>query len=50
MIDKYSYKITREEASRTKLKDEEIFQNIEFRNLFNKFIISWNKIKNFAIK
>ena len=50
MIDKYSYKITREEASRIELRKEEIYNDFEFKNIFNKFILSWNKIKTYAIK
>ena len=52
MIDNYSYKISREEASNMKLKDQEIYQNNQhgFKNMFQKFIKIWDKIKEYAIK
>jgi len=53
MIDNYSYKISREEASNILLKDEEIYKNNQngFRDLFNKFKNKiWCNLKPFAIK
>ena len=46
----YSFKITREEAHKRKLKDEKIFTNQEFIDKFNKFIQIWNIIKPYAKK
>ena len=52
MIDKYSYKISREEASKMILKDQENYKNNQrgFKKMFDRFIFIWNKIKNFAVK
>ena len=52
MIDNYSYKITREEASEKLIKDEEIYkENIRgFKEMFNKFINIWKKLKPYATK
>jgi hypothetical protein len=50
MNKKYSFKITREEAHKRKLKDEEIFTKEEFIEKFNKFRKIWSKIKSYAIK
>jgi hypothetical protein len=52
MIDNYSYKITREEASEKSIKDEEIYkENIRgFKEMFNKFINIWKKLKPYATK
>ena len=46
----YSFKITREEAHKRKLKDEKIFTNKEFVDKFNKFIEIWDIIKPYSIK
>ena len=46
----YSFKITREEAKKRKIKDELIFQNPEFIQKFNYFIEIWKEIKIYAIK
>ena len=52
MIDNYSYKISRKEASKKILKDEEIYKNNvdNFRDKFNKFKKIWKIIKPHAIK
>ena len=50
MNKKYSFKITREEAHQRKIKDEIIFINDEFVEIFNNFINAWNIIKPFARK
>ena len=52
MIDNYSYKITRDEASEKSIKDEEIYkENIHgFKEMFNKFINIWKKLKPYATK
>jgi len=52
MIDNYSYKISREEASKKVLKDEEIYKNNEkgFKEMFKKFKEIWVNLKPFAIK
>ena len=53
MIDNYSYKISRVEASKILLKDEEIYKNNQkgFIEMFNKFRDKiWCNLKPFAIK
>ena len=52
MIDNYSYKISRDEASKIILKDEDIYKNNQrgFKDMFNKFIQIWEKIKIYATK
>jgi hypothetical protein len=53
MIDNYSYKISREEASKILLKDEEIYKSNQkgFRDLFNKFRDKiWCNLEPYAIK
>ena len=52
MIDHYSYKISREEASNKILKDEDIYKNNEqkFKVKFEKFKKNWENLKPFAIK
>ena len=52
MINKYSYKITREEASKKLLKDEEIYKNNinKFKAKFNKFKEIWNYLKIYSNK
>ena len=52
MIDKYSYKISRDEASKMILKEQDIYKNNQqgFKKKFEKFIEIWDKIKNFAVK
>ena len=52
MIDNYSYKISREEASKMVLKEQDIYKNNQrnFKNMFDKFIKIWEKIKIYAIK
>lgn len=50
MIDNYSYKITREEASHTRIIDLDIYKNNQhgFKNMFKKFVNIWNCIGKFA--
>ena len=52
MINKYSYKITREEASKKLLKDEEIYKNNinKFKDKFNKFKEIWSYLKIYSNK
>ena len=52
MIDNYSYKISREEASKKILKDEDIYKNNiqKFKEKFNKFKKIWKKLKPYATK
>ena len=52
MIDYYSYKISRQEASEKKLKEEDIYKNnqFKFKDKFNKFKNIWKKLKPFATK
>jgi len=50
MIDNYSFNITREEAKEKILCNEKIYESPEFIEKYNKFIISWNEIKDKAIK
>ena len=50
MIDNYSFKITREEASHTRIIDLDIYKNNQhgFKNMFEKFVSIWNCIGKFA--
>ena len=52
MIDNYSYKISREEASKKKIKDEEIYKSKDkvFKDMFNKFKKIWQHLKPYATK
>ena len=50
MIENYSFRISREEAKRRVLKDEEIYKSNIFKEKFKKFISSWNEIKTEAKK
>ena len=50
MIDYYSYKISREEASKKILEEEEIYKNDKFKEKFKKFKTIWKKLKPYATK
>jgi len=52
MIDNYSYKISREEASKKLIKDEEIYKNNvqKFKDKFDNFKKIWVHLKNSATK
>ena len=52
MIDYYSYKISRDDASKRKIKDEDLYKNDEqnFRKKFDKFIAIWSKLSTYATK
>ena len=52
MINKYSYKISRNDAYSKKLYEEDIYKNNEnnFQKLFNDFIDIWNEIKEYSIQ
>ena len=52
MIDNYSYKISREEAGKNILKEEEIYKNDAhgFKDMFKKFKDNWVHLKKYAIK
>ena len=52
MIDNYSYKISREEASKNLIKEEEIYKNDVhgFKDMFNKFKKNWVHLKKYATK
>lgn len=52
MIDYYSYKISREEASNRLLKDEEIYKNNQqkFLEKLNRFKEIWSELKPYATK
>ena len=52
MIDNYSYKISREEASNLIIKDEEIYKNNQkkFKEKFDKFKEIWNELKPYCTK
>ena len=50
MVEHYSFKISRENAKKRLLKDEEILKEAQFTEKFNNFIKAWNKIKSEAIK
>ena len=50
MIDNYSFNITREEAKNKILKEENLYSEQIFTNLFEAFIESWEVINNQAIQ
>ena len=52
MIDNYSYKISREEASHILIKDEENYKNNQsgFKDMFNKFKNIWKVMKPYATR
>ena len=52
MINKYSYKISRNEAYRKKLIDEDIYKNDEnnFKKILKDFLEIWDKIKQYSIQ
>ena len=50
MVDIYSFKISREEAKKKILQNEEIFKHFEFQNKFHNFIKAWDQIKDKAKK
>ena len=52
MINNYSYKITREEASKILIKDVEIYKNNinKFKDKFNKFKEIWSHLKIYSNK
>ena len=52
MINNYSYKVSRDEASNKLIKDEENYKNnqIGFKDMFNKFKNIWKVMKPYATK
>ena len=50
MIEKYSFKISRDDAKKKILQQEDIYKDKEFNQKFNKFIKAWDIIKTEAIK
>ena len=50
MVDNYSFKISRDAAKKRPLEKEPLFSDNNFKNKYNKFIDSWNGIKEDAIK
>ena len=50
MVDNYSFSITRDEAKEKILSNEKFYELPEFIGKYNKFINSWNEIKDKAIK
>jgi len=50
MVDNYSFKISRDDAKKRILENEEIYNTKEFTNKFNNFIKAWNEIKSEATK
>jgi hypothetical protein len=50
MVEKYSFKISRDEAKKKILSSEPIYNENGFKKKFNNFINSWKKIKKDAIK
>ena len=45
MIDHYSYQISREEASNRLIKDEDIYNDKNFKDKFNKFKKNWKELR-----
>ena len=50
MVDKYSFKISREDAKKKDLINEDIAKDDDFKKIFKGFINSWNNIKSEAKK
>ena len=50
MVDNYSFKVSRDDAKKRILEEEDIFNAPNFKNKFDNFIESWDGIKNEAIK
>ena len=51
MVEEYSYKISREDAKKRKLKDEKIYKDENFKNKSEKFFEIWNEnLKNEATR
>ena len=52
MIDYYSYKISRDDASKKKIKDEDLYRNDEqnFKKKFERFLVIWDQLSPFAVK
>ena len=50
MIDHYSYQISREEASNRLIKDEDIYNDKNFKDKFNKFKKNWKELKVYETK
>ena len=50
MVEKYSFRISRDEAKKKVLKSESIYTENGFKKKFNNFLNSWKKIKKDAIK
>ena len=48
MVEKYSYRISRDDAKKKILSNEEIFKNPEFKKKFDNFLKVWDEIKNYA--
>jgi hypothetical protein len=51
MIDYYSYKISRDDASKKKITDEDLYKNDEnFQKKFKRYQNIWNKLSPYAVK
>ena len=50
MVDYYSFKLSREDAKKRVLDDEEITKQIGFNKMFGNFVKAWDLIKSDAIK
>ena len=50
MVENYSFKISRDDAKKRDLNNEEIAKTNEFKDKFNNFLKSWNEIKSEAKK
>ena len=50
MVDYYSFKISRDDAKKKVLENEEIFKAPEFQKKFGSFLVAWNDIKKDATK
>ena len=50
MLEEYSFKISREDASKRSLNEENIYKNENFRKKLQTFLKVWNEVKNDAIK
>ena len=51
MIDYYSYKISRDDAAKKKITDEDLYKNDEnFQKKFKRYQNIWNKLSPYAVK
>jgi hypothetical protein len=50
MVENYSFKISRDDAKKRVLRNEDIYHHLNFKDKYKNFINAWNEIKSEAIK